>query len=602
MTIGGGRRRKGGSENGPRTGGDVSAAASGEEQGSAKESWHLYEAVIGNSRVWLKLQASCSSADPAAMFEYRFTGAEYTPANGVRPITPFRLSECAHYVHNWQSVVDRLPAGWDHEEYQIIETAYPWCETLADDCDCHGTKGRLDVVHCSDFGLVGEKEKRARKTRNVRHENNVREMEERISKRDAQSREERRQRAQSREPAEPVGPLPVPRLVMSPGVSDPEEQAIAWLSRLAAQGLYCSIDGRHHAFSEQAVRGAARRVAATIRQLSSWEDPNRRAVESQIGGIAAHWLRVDQAKECAERSLWGDVEIPGILYKYVARERIGAGAPNSLRATQLLALNDDMECNVIAMKGGDGEALEFLRTVQAKVEEHLGVEVPWEELLTRWQRHADVRLSTYVQEYLNPLVGVVSFSTDVTVPTMWAHYARNTGIVIGYDRDALKALGFELRPVMYSEIAPVWDWERGDDIRLDFVNREDVERDLRAGRDRDGWPVLTSARLGKFGSDWKSLSRLLLVKGLSWAYEKEVRLLVDLSEARDTSVECGGYPVKVIEPPPEAIREIYGGANTAEEDVAQAVRVARGAVRKGLFVGSLSSHAFRIQKTGGTRH
>ena len=561
----------------------------------------MYEAVIANSRVWLKLQASCSSADPAAMFEYRFTGAEYTPANGERPVTPFRLSERADCIHNWSSLVD-LPSGWDDEEYRIVETANPWCETLADGCDCHGTKGRLDVVNCSDFGLMGETEKRARKTRNVRHEQYVREMEERIAERDAQLREERRQRAQRRAPAEPVGRPSVPRLRMSSGVSRSEEQAFDWVRRLGAQGLYCSIDGRHHAFSEQAVRGAATRVAATIRQLSDWEEPDRRVVESRIGDIAAHWLRVDQAKECAERSLWGDVEIPGILYKYVPRERIGAGAPNSLRATQLLALNDDMECNVIAMKGGDGEALEFLREVQARVVEHLGVGVPWDELVVRWQVHADVRLSTYVQKYLNAMVGVVSFSTDVTVPTMWAHYARNTGIVVGYDRDALKALGFELRPVVYSEIAPIWEWGRGDDIRLDFVNREDVERELRAGRNRDGWPVLTSALLGTLGSDWKSLSRLLLVKGLSWAYEKEVRLLVDLAEARDTRVECAGYPVKVIEPPPEAIREIYGGANTAKEDVEKAVRVARGTVRKGLFVGRLSSHAFRIQRTGGTRY
>ena len=34
------------------------------------------------------------------------------------------------------------------------------------------------------------------------------------------------------------------------------------------------------------------------------------------------------------------------LYKYVPKDRIGNGAPNSLRATQILALNDDMECNL----------------------------------------------------------------------------------------------------------------------------------------------------------------------------------------------------------------------------------------------------------------
>ena len=95
---------------------------------------------------------------------------------------------------------------------------------------------------------------------------------------------------------------------------------------------------------------------------------------------------------------------------------------------------------------------------------------------------------------------------------------------------------------------------------------------------------------------------MLLVKGMSWAYEKEVRLLVDLKQARDTGKMVKGWPIKVIDPPPEAIREIYGGANTRKGDVERAVQVARGENKIGLFVGHVSSHAFRIQKTGGTRH
>ena len=70
--------------------------------------------------------------------------------------------------------------------------------------------------------------------------------------------------------------------------------------------------------------------------------------------------------------MWGDVEIPGILYKYIPEGLIGSGAPNSLRATQLLALNDDMECNVTTMKGGEEEdTLDFLSVVQSKLKEHL---------------------------------------------------------------------------------------------------------------------------------------------------------------------------------------------------------------------------------------
>ena len=79
--------------------------------------------------------------------------------------------------------------------------------------------------------------------------------------------------------------------------------------------------------------------------------------------------------------------------------------------------------------------------------------------------------------------------------------------------------------------------------------------------------------LGEFCADWKSLSRLLFVKGASWEYEREIRLLVDLEQTRDTGRMDRNeppMPIKVIDLPPEAIREIYGGENTQEADLARA--------------------------------
>ncbi len=285
-------------------------------------------------------------------------------------------------------------------------------------------------------------------------------------------------------------------------------------------------------------------------------------------------------------------------------ERIGNGAPDSLRATQLLALNDDMECNVTTMKGSEqGDTLAFLAIVQSKLEGHLGIEVPWEELLERSIRYGDLRLSTFIQEYLNPRVGVVSLITDILVPTMWAHYARNTGIVVGYDAEILRCMGFELRPMIYSEIAPTYQPSKDDIIRLSFVDRERMEQRARLGETSEGWSIMADADLAEMNAGWKSLSRLLFVKGISWAYEKEVRLLVDLQQARDTgNSDSNGWPVKAIDPPPDAIREIYRGANTRDADVERAVEVARGENKSGLFIGHVSSHAFRIQKTGGVHH
>ena len=387
------------------------------------------------------------------------------------------------------------------------------------------------------------------------------------------------------------------------GVADLPAGVLEGVNRLVAGGLYCSIHGSHHAYGEQAIRNTVASLAAANAQIATWGGADRALAMSKMGDIATHWLHMHQSEECARRSVWGDVEIPDILYKYIPQGLIGEGAPNSLRATQLLALNDDMECNVTTMKGGEEEdTLDFLSLVQSKLKEHLGIPVPWEELLTRSLRYGDLRLSTFIQDFLNPLVGVVSFSADILVPTMWAHYARNTGIVVGYDTEALRELGIEMRPVIYSELAPTYQPSRGDGIQLAFINREYLESEVRAGRSSEGLRILASTDLAEFGAGWKSLSRVLLVKGMSWAYEKEVRLLVDLEQARDTGKVVDGWPIKVIDPPPQAIREIYGGANTQKADVDRAVQVARGEKRSGLFVGHVSSHAFRIQKTGGVRH
>ena len=567
--------------------------------------WHLYEAVISNSQVWLKVQASCESTEQAAaFFECRFTGTDYS-VDGKDPVTPFRLSERSHYVENWASIVDRLLAGWDEDEFEITESPYPWCETVSDGCNCHGAKGRLDVTYCSDFGVHEEKDRRESKSENVRYINYIQGMEKILVRRDESPRREQLEREQRapRASAAAMGAKPAQGGGDLRGAGDLLAKAFDGVNRLVGGGFYCSIHGGHHAYGEQTIRKTVAGLIGACAQLSRGGWADREKAVQVTGQIAAHWLEMYQSEECAQRFVWGDADIPDILYKYLPRERIGKGAPESLRATQLLALNDDMECNVTTMKGNEEETLDFLGSLKAKVEEHLGIVVPWEELLRRSVQYAEPRLSTFIQEYLNPLVGVVSFSTDILVPTMWAHYARNAGIVVGYETEALRALGFELRPVVYSELAPTYQPSEGDAVRLDFVNREYMERELRAGRDREGIVLLTRTDLAEFGAGWRSLSRLLLVKGISWAYEKEVRLLVDLERARDTGKKDeNGWPVKVIDLPAKAIREIYRGANTREADVERAVEIARGKNRKGLFVGRLSSHAFRIQKTGGVNY
>ena len=221
-------------------------------------------------------------------------------------------------------------------------------------------------------------------------------------------------------------------------------------------------------------------------------------------------------------------------------------------------LNDDMECNVTTMNTDDQmDTLQFLTLVQSRLGQYLGITPEWEDLLTRSVRYGDLQLSTFIQDYLTPHVGVVSFSTDPLVPTMWAHYSRNTGIVVGYDTEALRNLGFALRPMLYSEMAPTYRPASDDTVRLSFFDRERLQEQTRQGETPNSFGVIATANLAEMGAGWRSLSPLLFVKGTSWAYEKEVRLLVNLDNNRDTGERDENcWPVKVIDLPPEAIREI----------------------------------------------
>ena len=540
--------------------------------------YHLYEIVLESHQMWIKFQASCSSLEQAVAFlQSRLGGEDPNPPVPEYPYLsleiPTRLSERVHNIANWESVKDSFPDGWDDHEFRLAEGPYPWCESLSDDCDCHGEKGRLDIVYCSDFGLREDDAERNTKSPNTWRSEYLQEL---------------RRILRTRQSA--------PRAVGNAAIE----------SRLEAppqEGFYCQVDGHYHAYSEQVKRRVEANLAVTRMEFATRSEEERRVVMSNIQGITAHWLRTFQIQECADRLAEGRAEIPDVLYKYIPKKRIGEGAPNSLRATQLLALNNDMECNVITMPDREMDAIDFLTLVQSRLKECLGIEASDEELLERSLDHGDLRLSTFIQEYLNPRVGVVALSTDLLVPTMWAHYARNTGIVVGYDAEVLRGLGFELRRVSYTDIAPIYEPSRGDVIQLNFTDHERMEQEVRAGSTARGTRILGTVALTQLGADWKALSRLLFVKGTSWEYEKEIRLLVDLEEARDTGTKDSNcHPIKVIDIPPDAIKEIYRGANTRDEEVARAVEAARGENKRGLFVGHVSSHAFRIQKTGGIRH
>ena len=465
-----------------------------------------------------------------------------------------------------------LPTGWDAQEFRVVDGPYPWCDTLSEDCDCHGKKGRLDATYCSSFGSHYESAKRASKSPNVRHAENVKWMRQALVDRQQTSREARN----SRPNVQPHTPAP--------------------------EGMYCQIHRHFHAYSGQAKLKAEAQMVLTSLQVRTWDEDSRKAFAVNIPTLKDIFLRRYQLEECAEKYVAGTSDIPDVIYKYIPKKRLSQGAPRTLRATQVLALNDDMECNITVMNDTDMEILEYINLVQSKLQEHLGITIPNEELLERVLSYGNMRLSPFFQQYLNQHVGVVSFGTDLLVPTMWSHYARNTGIVVGYDTEALRSLGLELRPVLYSEFAPTYTPNKADTIRMVLANHETIERNRLAGIPQEGIPIDVTADIAQIGEGWKALTPILFIKGRSWEYEKEIRLLVDLQNTQDAGEPGNGWPIKVIDIPPHAIKEVYGGENAAKADIRQAVAVARGENTNGLFVGNVTSDGFRIQKTGGVQH
>ena len=87
-------------------------------------------------------------------------------------------------------------------------------------------------------------------------------------------------------------------------------------------------------------------------------------------------------------------------------------------------------------------------------------------------------------------------------------------------------MGYDLRSVIYLEMAPMYEPTRGDVVQAAFVDRESMERDAAAGKVVLGHRILCSVNLTTLSTDWRTLARLLFVKGIGWAYEREVRLLV----------------------------------------------------------------------------
>ena len=289
-------------------------------------------------------------------------------------------------------------------------------------------------------------------------------------------------------------------------------------------------------------------------------------------------------------------DVPGILYKYIPCSLLEHGCPNSLRSTQPPALNDVMEGNISTMKNDPKLDRDEWRVKLSDALKRDGFLLPPEELKRRLNLYGDPRISTVIQDYLAKFVGVVPFSTDPLIPTMWAHYAQNSGFVVGYNTQIMRTLGIELRKVLYLELAPVYDPLKDNVIRLHFVDEERRKHKVQEEDSSPGIPILNAdAALVELRKDWRTLSRLLFVKGKSWEYEKEVRLLIDQQTTRIAG-EKEGWPIRVLDIPQESIEEVYVGFNTPEYAIRRMYELV-GRERRGWKLKHTSSHAYRMQVT-----
>lgn len=325
--------------------------------------------------------------------------------------------------------------------------------------------------------------------------------------------------------------------------------------------------------------------------------PERR--KKALAAVIDLHFRQRAEDEWVAQKVQGMLELPEIIYKYVRYESLNHGFPTTLRATQPAALNDIMEANIRTSMENKIDRDQWYSTISRSLKEIFAeYALSDEELERRKKLYGDPRVSTIVRDYLSRYVGVVSFSSDPLIPTMWAHYAENAGFVVGYNSIRMRELGVDLKRVLYMELAPVYTPTRDNTVRLQFLEEEFRQREEQADDENSGRRLLgRSVELHELRRDWRELARLLFVKGKTWENENEVRLLVSLNDTRILNKrDKEGHFIHVLDVPTEAIEEVYVSFNTPRKEVDRMRQVVD--VGDGMWkLKYTDSHAYRMQVT-----
>ncbi len=229
-----------------------------------------------------------------------------------------------------------------------------------------------------------------------------------------------------------------------------------------------------------------------------------------------------------------------ILYKYVTAQRALTCIPEvgdgTLRATQPAALNDPFECAVLPMYVFRDEVEENRQLAETLTAINESKPITEKDVQLARTEYGSLFTRQLFAKQVSTRFGIVSFTTQPRHPLMWSHYTTDgSGFVIGYNKsviDQLKGPRGALRQVTYgNKPAPV-----------------------------SGPIVLVSPET--------NLPKLLSFKSDHWEYEKEWRLIVELSTTIGTGqLDDHNQPINLIKIPNEAVVSVHYTERTPQESL-----------------------------------
>ena len=218
-----------------------------------------------------------------------------------------------------------------------------------------------------------------------------------------------------------------------------------------------------------------------------------------------------------------------VIYKYMTAERVLTCLPEvgdgALRATQPAALNDPFESEVAPGVVRQDQMAENEEIAAVLSSLNGATPVSAGEVGEARCRYGSLFLRELLVGQLSQRFGIVSFSSDPRHLLMWSHYTGDgSGFVVGYRADTLRSL----------------------------VSREDSLREVRYESrvlPISVYPVL---------SEEENVNKLLSFKSDHWSYEKEWRLIIELSDTIGTGLrDPRGLPVNLIRVPNGAVVSVY---------------------------------------------